>query len=64
MKVGDRVIKNPETWEVTEFDQWGRGIGVGIIVEPPFELDDLTVDVRWKNGRCFENINGLIKVEE
>ena len=34
-KVGDKVIKNEETWESSDFDFWGRGIGVGVIVEPP-----------------------------
>jgi hypothetical protein len=37
MNIGDKVIKNPETWIVNEFDLWGRGIGIGIIVEPPFK---------------------------
>ena len=44
--IGDKVIKNEETWEQNDFDSWGRGIGVGIIVEPPFEMDKGEVDVR------------------
>jgi hypothetical protein len=62
MKVGDKVIKNEETWKPNDFDSWGRGIGVGTIVEPPFELDDDEVDVRWPNGRCFEFTHQLRKV--
>lgn len=58
-KIGDKVVKNPLTWEESEFDDWGRGIGIGIVVESPFELDDDTVDVKWELGRCFENINNL-----
>ena len=59
-KVGDKVIKNPKTWKQNDFDSWGRGKGVGTIVEPPFSVDDIDcVDVRWDNGRCFEEISGL-----
>ncbi len=58
--VGDRVVKNTATWEVNEFDGWGRGEGVGVIVEPPFPLDPDDVDVRWPGGRCFEAVHGLL----
>jgi hypothetical protein len=58
---GDRVVKNDRTWVVNDFDTWGRGIGVGIVVEPPFRVDDLgEVDVWWPAGRCFEKIDGLL----
>lgn len=60
MKIGDKVVKNEETWVPNDFDSWGRGIGIGEIVEPPFPLDDFSVDVRWPSGRCFESIEGLI----
>lgn len=59
-KVGDRVIKNAGTWVVNAFDDWGRGIGVGIVVEPPFYLEPEMVDVRWPHGRCFETVVGLL----
>lgn len=64
MKVGDKVIKNPDTWVPNDFDNWDRGIGVGIIVEPPFELDEGQVDVRWPTGRCFEETKQLLLKEE
>lgn len=57
--VGTRVRKNKETWRVSAFDTWGRGIGIGVIVEPPFELPPYCVDVRWPKGRCFELLSGL-----
>ena len=53
-QVGDRVVSNPATWQPNDFDAWGRGLGVGIVVEPPFPLDSDEVDVRWPGGRCFE----------
>lgn len=61
-KIGDKVQKNPDTWIINDFDKWGRGEGTGIIVTPPFTLDDTEVDVRWPKGRCFEQIDQLIKV--
>ena len=60
-KIGDRVVKNPETWVVNDFDSWGRGIGEGVIVEPPFLLEDMGgVDVSWPYGRCFEFVAQLL----
>jgi hypothetical protein len=60
IRVGDRVEKNSETWQPNDFDGWGRGQGVGIVVEPPFPLDPSEVDVRWPGGRCFEAVAGLL----
>lgn len=62
LNIGDEVVKNEETWEVNEFDQWGRGIGIGIVVESPFPLEEGVVDVRWPDGRCFENVEQLKKI--
>ena len=60
-KIGDRVVKNPQTWQENEFDGWGRGLGMGEVVEPPFHIDDVDcVDVRWPAGRCFEQMDGLL----
>ena len=55
-KVGDKVRKNPATWAPNEFDAWGRGVGVGEVIDaswPDF------IDVRWPNGRCYEPAEGL-----
>ena len=44
--IGTLVRKNPNTWEPNAFDSWGRGQGVGEVVEPPFDISDLDmVDV-------------------
>jgi hypothetical protein len=59
-KVGDYVKKNPETWIKNDFDSWGRGFGIGEVVEAPFQMDDDEVDVRWPGGRCFENVKQLL----
>lgn len=58
--VGDKVVKNPETWIPNDFDSWGRGIGVGVVVEAPFDVDDDEADVRWPAGRCFEKAEQLL----
>lgn len=59
-RIGDKVVKNPATWRPSGFDAWGAGEGVGEIVEPPFPLDDETVDVRWPGGREFRNTDELL----
>lgn len=52
--VGESVKRYPAMWQPNEFDSWGRGIGVGVAVEPPFPLEPEEVDVLWPAGRCFE----------
>jgi hypothetical protein len=59
-RVGDRVVKNPATWQPYDFDSWGRGLGVGVVVEPPFPLGPDEADVRWPGGRCFEWVRELL----
>ena len=59
-KVGDYVKKNPDTWKPNEFDSWGRGEGIGQVVEPPFQMEAHEVEVRWPGGRCFENVDQLL----
>jgi hypothetical protein len=62
--VGDKVVKNDKTWVANDFDSWGRGIGIGVVVEPPFPMADSEVDVRWPAGRCFEDTFGLLPAPE
>jgi hypothetical protein len=65
MNIGDKVIKNPETWIADDRDENGwRGTGIGIVVEPPFATGEDWVDVRWEGGRYFEKVAHLIKLEE
>lgn len=59
-KVGDRVVRNERNWVPNEFDSWGRGVGIGEVVAPPFELEPDSVDVRWPAGRCFEFVSQLL----
>lgn len=59
-QVGARVVRNPATWQPNEFDSWGRGSGVGVVIEPPFPLAPGEVDVRWPGGRCFESVEQLL----
>lgn len=54
-KIGDRVIKNPSGWQCTEFDEWGAGEGIGVIVSPDIPLDEDCYDVRWPTGRAFQH---------
>ncbi len=63
-KVGDYVKKNVDLWVPNDFDSWGRGEGIGQIVEPPFEIGPDEVDVRWPNGRCFEKADQLLPATE
>lgn len=63
-KIGDYVKKNPAKWVPNDFDSWGRGAGIGQVVESPFELDENEVDVRWPGGRCFETIDQLLPADK
>lgn len=60
-KVGDRVVKDPETWRITEYDLVGSGVGVGEVVESPYDdLDSDEVEVRWPAGRMIEREDQLM----
>lgn len=59
-KIGDKVSRHPINWIPSAFDEWGRGLGIGVVEEPPFDLDGVAVDVRWPSGRCFENLDQLV----
>lgn len=59
MNVGDRVVKNSETWNWTEFETWGAGEGIGVVLEV---VDEITVDVQWPAGRCYQDPKELIIV--
>jgi hypothetical protein len=61
-EVGDFVIKNPNNWTCSEFENWGRGIGIGEIRSIEY-IDIGDVDVHWPAGNCYENINELLKWE-
>ncbi len=61
LKVGDRVIKNPETWQPSEFDSWGAGEGTGTVVGI---IDETLVDVKWKCGRASQDENELLLVTD
>ena len=63
-KIGSVVKMNSENWVENNFDSWGRGIGVGVVIEPPFALEEHEVDVRWPEGRCFENTSQLLQATE
>jgi len=56
-KVGDKVIKNKEFYTTSEFDSWGRGKGIGIVLEV---FEDY-VDVRWPAGICYEDFDQIKK---
>ena len=59
LPVGTRVKKRQSEWLANDFDDWGRGEGIGIVVEAPIEMVAGEVDVQWPNGRCFENVRWL-----
>jgi hypothetical protein len=58
IKIGDSVIKNESTWVPNDFDSWGRGVGIGEVVD----IVDGDIDVRWPGGRCYEIPESLIKI--
>ena len=63
LRVGDRVVKDPGAWTANDFDGWGRGRGIGEVVDPELPLDPGEADVRWPAGRCFENERWLLRYD-
>ena len=61
--IGDQVVKNPKVWCINDWSAWGRGEGIGTIVEPPFALLEGSVDVAWPTGRCFEKVADLLRAD-
>lgn len=61
--IGSRVVKNPAGWQPSDFDRWGAGEGVGVVVECDFPLDGDTVDVQWPNGRATQCVAELLPAE-
>lgn len=56
-KIGDKVLKNHDTWTPSDFDRWDAGVGEGVIVDMP---DEETADVRWPTGREYRAIKELL----
>lgn len=52
-EVGLEVVKDEELWRVNDFDGWGRGEGVGIILQV-LDQGEL-LEVRWPGGCCYED---------
>ena len=63
-KIGSVVKMNSENWVNCDFDSWGKGIRVGVVVEPSFSLEGHEVDVGCPEGRCFENTSQLLQATE
>lgn len=62
-RVGDRVVKDPGRWRPSDFDGWGAGVGIGVVVDvldeaPGETLGDL--DVRWPSGRCYQRSDEVL----
>ena len=61
---GDKVIRDPAGWVSSDFDAWGAGVGVGVVVEPPTSVGPSFVDVRWPSGRCFQLVSELLPADD
>ena len=58
--VGDRVVKDPAGWIPTDFDAWGAGEGIGVVVEVDPAL--YLADVRWPAGQAWQAFAELLPV--
>ena len=61
--IGKRCVRNARKWRHNDFDGWGRGVGVGTIVQSPEGFEDV-IDVRWPGGRCFEEADQICIEED
>jgi hypothetical protein len=59
--IGDRVVKNRDRWQPSEFDRWGAGVGVGEVVGVLGGLPTV-IDVRWPAGRCYQRADEVLLV--
>jgi len=57
--VGQLVRLRPERWRDHASNWWGRAMGVGLVIAPPFDLDSGECEVAWPSGRCFELVREL-----
>lgn len=63
LKPGDRVVKNRANWIPSEFDAWGAGDGVGVVVANVHGREIAgEVDVRWPTGRAMQRPEELIRL--
>lgn len=62
MKVGDKVVRNPQTWNPSEFDKWISPTDVGTIVE--LMDDGIHADIRWPAGKEWRALEQLLPVNK
>jgi hypothetical protein len=60
---GDYVVKIPAVWPPNEFDAWGCGEGVGLVLPDQPDADIGLVDVQWAGGRATHRVEELRKVK-
>lgn len=63
-QLGDLVVKDPAGWVSSDFDKWGAGEGVGVVVPSPFGDIAGEVDVVWPAGRATQSIRSIKNVDE
>ncbi len=63
LAIGDRVRRRPVNWERDERDDFGRGLGVGVVVEPGEALPEGEVYVEWPRGWTVEPETQLERVQ-
>lgn len=58
--IGDNVIMNENNWLRSELDNWGRGVGVGVVDSYSDDIDKIYV--KWENGKSLESLDQIVKV--